>query len=109
MIHSFRYPSLQLSFPRLFSRLADSGWTHTYSQFPVLDGMDLQLGDVIYFDLPTAGDSAISTFRMIGNFHSEIITSSEVCRYSVPSVPEYRLVNDGVECVSASLYPKDSA
>jgi hypothetical protein len=88
----FRYPSLQFSFPRLFPRLASSGWTHSFVQHHELDGADLQLGDIVCVN--SQGDR----IQVIGNFHKKLSSVSGVCRYVAPNVHEFtRLMPDGVE------------
>jgi hypothetical protein len=87
----FRYPSLQLSFPHLFPRLATSGWTHSFLQNRELSGEDLQLGDVLYFEPNGRG------IQIIGNFHDEISLVSEVYRYVEPNVSDFQLDPEAVK------------
>jgi hypothetical protein len=92
--HPFRYPSLELSFPHLFPRLANSGWTHSFSQTPELSGEQLQLGDVIIFVSEPEGARG---FEVIGNFHDELSVVSGVYHYMEPNVSDFQVEPNGVK------------
>ena len=74
----------------------------------MFDGTDLQLGDVVSIDVAAADGGTSSTFRVIGNFHSELATVSGVYNYSEPNVSDFRVTDDGVEYVSCVSLPEES-
>ena len=65
-----------------------------------LDGEDLQMGEVIYFNPD-------GTIQKVGNFHNEVLTVSGTYCYAEPNVSDFLLVEGGVKWALVEKKPRN--